>query len=647
MYNYSIVVGETTLDLPQSYGIQAEFNSPLLELTQQGSMTFPFTLPRSPTNDTVFGYASLLASRQGKYRSYDNAKLYFGSSRLMLGRLELRTVTTNGYTINLISTPGNISPDLLKTKITKLDLGSQTYATTTTATNLYSALLPDTAGRMEDEQVLILRITKDTVIKAEMQWTKNPERDRLSDESLLTLLAEDFNFNQTDATIRATAQGNNISIVHDGGPHAYQIERFLSPTTSQPLNVYSEHAFVRVSATQYTTMPEFTMAGFANYCFPTMYNPDFYTDVKGFGSTINAYDAVANGYYRNTERQPLRHNLVPMMFLGYIINQLAEIVGYTNDIYSEFMEHPAILNTIIYNINALDKQCEGTALPFNVHEPVFTYAKCLPELTISEFFDAIRLHFCLFIDFNSPSKKISIRSIKSILAATDKDDYTSRTAPYTATNYTDRKYYQLTSTLDGSDKLAKAETPAFDGYPAAATVAASDLEYTPIKSPISTLDIKAESTSITLGGSLFTSSSRVPKASQPGNSVFNKVKTNFTFRLLFYKLTDYDGVSFNGLGLYPSADNQWTNILDNKTYRLTWQGTGGLYEEWWKDYLRFLENTYEVEFTVVMKVYEIANFDYTRKVHISGLDYLVRRISAELRPGSPEVITKWTCWRVV
>lgn len=98
--------------------------------------------------------------------------------------------------------------------------------------------------------------------------------------------------------------------------------------------------------------------------------------------------------------------------------------------------------------------------------------------------------------------------------------------------------------------------------------------------------------------------------------------------LLFYR-----GLQPNGEGrMYPFASAGRYNFNRETLGQLSmlWNGVGGLYEVWWKDWVTALNLFKPVTFRVFLSSGDIARIDMSRKYRIGGHLYFIRRLRTSL-----------------
>lgn len=131
------------------------------------------------------------------------------------------------------------------------------------------------------------------------------------------------------------------------------------------------------------------------------------------------------------------------------------------------------------------------------------------------------------------------------------------------------------------------------------------------------------------------------KTSGESNS-FLDVKTEIKPRIL-----NYHGVIDRGYNNLPYASMGTTdeagNTISGATLNLKWDGTNGLYEKYWKEYMYWRLNTYkQCQCLIQWPEHLIVNFKAWKKYRIRGVDYLVVKIPIVLAQENRKIYSSKT-----
>ncbi|MEO1210777.1 MAG: hypothetical protein AAFX78_14675 [Cyanobacteria bacterium J06638_20] len=104
------------------------------------------------------------------------------------------------------------------------------------------------------------------------------------------------------------------------------------------------------------------------------------------------------------------------------------------------------------------------------------------------------------------------------------------------------------------------------------------------------------------------------------------VEDDGSIRLLIYRGLDetvYPGPRYP----FATPDEYDTRGALTGTHSLRWEGPRGLYEKCWKRWLGFLGSTRKVKRQLRLTAADIFNLDFTRKVRIGNINYLIGKIN--------------------
>jgi hypothetical protein len=103
------------------------------------------------------------------------------------------------------------------------------------------------------------------------------------------------------------------------------------------------------------------------------------------------------------------------------------------------------------------------------------------------------------------------------------------------------------------------------------------------------------------------------------------------------------GTSFNS---YVTPDPDW------EEYSLRWKGpeypagnsVKGLFDKFWKEWLKWKEDSRQIEFTKLMNALDIYNIDFTKKYHVYNVNVILEEINITISEHGikPATIKAWT-----
>ncbi|SDM41279.1 hypothetical protein [Siphonobacter aquaeclarae] len=317
------------------------------------------------------------------------------------------------------------------------------------------------------------------------------------------------------------------------------------------------------------------------YVLPTIVNPDFFggNTPEGWTGKVNDYDTGA--YLEGTP-------VVPCFLVTYVLRRLAQLTGTT--ITGDLFTDPVFSRLVIYNTRALD----GAA--------TVSISQHLPELTVQEFLLELRKLPNLAYTFNGVAKTLRIDFWDRKLEAPtvlDWSDKAVKGGPKTAER---SARLHLSYEMDGGDALAKDRPGGLADYLTPELPDDGRNGLAKVTSKFSTLTLDA--------------ASGLAAARQKGiTSQYGQGAEKFAPRLLFW-----NGVVSGLPRALPTYGGQ----------TLYWTGLDGLAARCWKNLEGIRAGWFYLKKDLVLNEADLATLDFSRKVHIDGVDYLVASVSASL-----------------
>jgi|GEM_PF-1039300 len=314
-------------------------------------------------------------------------------------------------------------------------------------------------------------------------------------------------------------------------------------------------------------------------CFPTILNQDYYGTNGASITYANRVNNYTAGAY--TAAGPR----VPMVFVKYILRRIATLAGVTID--GAFMTDTDMDALILYNVRALDA---ATVVTLNRH---------LPEMTVVEFIVELRKYLNLRLDFDTLNKRLTIGFTESVFSLQTTLDWSEKLVLGARKILERGRRLQLTMELDSNDAMVKDRPAALADYLTPAF--ADDLTIAKLSTKFSTLVVDA--------------STGLANARQLGaTSQFAQLDKKSTPRLLFWQ-----GVQSG----FPRALP--TNLAATKS--LYWNGTTGLINWTFAKTEAFRRQIHYLDCQLLLSEADLALLDFTKKVHVNGVNYLPVRLS--------------------
>lgn len=331
--------------------------------------------------------------------------------------------------------------------------------------------------------------------------------------------------------------------------------------------------------------------GTALMAFPKIANSAFYG--------TNSYSGYMNNYATGTYGSG---PLVPMFFVSKVLELIGTLTGVT--FAGDIMTNTAMQRLIFYNTQSLDTLS------------TITYAKHLPEMTISELIMGLCAHFNMVPWIDARQKLVTINFADSILAQAPVLNLSRQLPELIGRNPSTANRLNLIHTLDTGDALHKTTPATLQEYTAPVNpelVEGPNSLYT-IKSPFSTLSIS--------GG--------LPITEQVGISPnYNQGTQKFGPRLLFW-----EGLT----GGLPVA----SDIYGSHTLRLSQPElvVGPIAPTtYYTNTEAYIANTYAVAVSTQLNAKQLATLDHHRHqganavVYAQGQHYLVGAQRIQLPTG--------------
>lgn len=322
-------------------------------------------------------------------------------------------------------------------------------------------------------------------------------------------------------------------------------------------------------------------------CFPTIVNPDYY----GANGALVNYSGLMNDYQAGayTESGPR----VAFVFLDYLLERIASLTGTTID--GDYFNRPEFRKLILFNTRALDG---ASAVRISRH---------LPELTLAQFFLELRKFFNLSFTIRPAEKRFTIGFTNDILKKPTRKNWSEKALKEFKKQPETNRRLQLGSEQDSADALVKDKPPIIEDY------LTPELEeptgIAPQKTKFSTLLMDAEITTAA--------------CKQAGiTEEFNQLTNKFSARLLFY-------TGDEAVNSIPTASSSLNDLS------LYWTGVNGIAAEFWTLNERLRQDWFYVSRNFNLNEFDIATLDFSEKVHVNGVNYIVLKVSVSLPIKQP------------
>jgi hypothetical protein len=337
-------------------------------------------------------------------------------------------------------------------------------------------------------------------------------------------------------------------------------------------------------------------------CFPEFYAPNWFDSSELF--VDKAQKKWVNMWWPSEGRPAVdvvstkaMHTHVPMFFLKYILHQAATNAGFNFG--GAFWDSEILENLIVFNNYIFDDIfVNQAALGLFTAAPGLSIiaARHVPQVQFKTLVKSIMKLFCLHYVWDEVSDTFEIRFKKDTLASSDVIDYSKKMKyGYEGSRQTDKANMGIRYSDNIFEPYSPAKVRNWIDIDASTLTCAEPPD---LSEPARVLPIYNETA-----------------AGAPAWQVATKCDDKL--RLLFYHgLRDTNGKT------YPRAFH--TDKLDASGQSLAITGTPlGLYEQVYKDFIAFLDNTKQARVTLLFNAADLLEFDVNRKIRLFDVVYIV------------------------
>jgi hypothetical protein len=602
-----------------------------------GSYTLPFELAGgevSPINATIFKNLDVIENQE-KF-SRQEAQILFDDVPYKKGKIKAKTISPSIISTNFIFGLSTLS-DEIKTKKIR-ELVAEEIVIDDSAITKKIILKPGEASRSEEIEIL-------GVPTGEYRWTLFPlvvngKTYELEDASIVSSteqsILEDLRdlINANEDNPRAIASVITVGVSSGGLDAPYLV---LEPADD------ADNPHAEISANQeeqnatYVLNPAQTAYVFTGYKWKihaelgnadldAYYDP-FWTALEGyftgdypddklrFPVVVNVanvdigYKRLYNGIVLDGVDPILLRNIPcsinsfhnlnlnaphPFVRLRYVLDTIATYFGFEWE--GDFFTSDDTAEMLIWNPNSLDLFMDfiGTR-KFNFWKRSFNVKDLVPDLTVRDFLYALASRYNLAIDPNETTGKVRILHREPIAKSLSFTDITSSCSPPGPSEDISLTGIKLSARKESKDTFAEEDIYDLD-----------DPEVT-YETPVSRLNQTQN-----ISGDRYNGVLTGPACDHPADD-------KFEFRIFYYK-----GLYDNGEIEYPKADINATNYTD------TFDGENGLYENFWKRWLKYELKRRSVPIEIDFSFADLKNFDWEIKRRFDRNNYLIKTLDFSL-----------------
>jgi hypothetical protein len=604
-----LIINNQEVDLPTNLSVKYNRSSSIFA-PLQGEWSLPIVLPLSDYNNLIFDYPAQANIANNPRKEY-KAQLWIESYLLSEGIVTIQNVTRKTLSITFKSMPGNISANLWKKKLNEFDLGAEVIPTIEKTSNFYYQLKWDSFNLLNNivffgaDYFVAIEVYADNTLMARSHYTGYTR----------------VGFNPTDADLKKRLYSSQNSMivrvgdvtVDDKGIYCKLdrigytsiVVKFVCLPIGSDIELVSSGRYAKtMTKITYITINETYYNNKINntiYALPEIQNYKFYERIDDWNGIINA--RTDNKIQLNDDASQTRNCVIPQLKLPWVFKELLKAIGYTQT--GSFLQNADILKLLILSLYATDKQCTEVTISFNVHNETIKYANHLPNLTLSEFFQALIDQFALGMEFNPLTKNVEIFFVKDIFTDNDYLDLSDRVSFEFNSEFNELKKKQLRWFTSG-DELATEEEPIFQPYPLDKDIENEKDQYQPLECKFPSLTV-AE----------IDGKRQIPEIEMLGISpLFGQSNNQQPTRLMFWNGT----------------------IAENKTANMSisFQGANNLYTKLQAPKIAFDNNHIPRKCKTLLTLQELIAFSFKRKILAYGVFYYAEEISTELNKSSQE-----------
>ena len=576
------------LELSSSTQIEFNINSPLfLENDKvKGNYTLDFTIPNTPHNIAMLGHADVIEN-SAQFQARHTAQIYIERAPYKRGILTIKKVSAKSINVNFTEGISTIA-ELLKNTSLK-SLINKEYTVTISQNVGKWATLEYVGPTTGDVRIRVNGVEHYTTISAG------------NVSAAVSSVATKIN---NESGLYAEHQVNNRIKIGLDGTLDLEKELHIEPVEPDTFTLFTSYL------TQFNTDYKLWLTQWFSetppddiICWPVVNNPEMY-DKPGFNKFINQITFGLNfGNRPGLENDPVFSVITPYPRVKWMLEQIEEGLGIT--IESPLKDDPGLDNLYYYHPNTIGffEKFVGEK-EFYFWKNKFNLSDLMPDMPVNEFLKQIAEPFNLAIDYSERGSKFRILPREAIELSAEHTDITSKSGPVKGIENTGDKGITLVCDFD-EENTDQPLIPLQENDPYSAYVVGEGEQ-----------EVKLKVSGLREVFSFLPGVSDITTANLPFLFATHEPGADIGMKLFFYQ--GINSTDFGGSYGYGS--------IKNATYSLSFYGTNGLYEKWWKYWAHFLQNRALVDRDIEFTLADLATLDMFRKYRIDRVNYLLKSV---------------------
>ena len=398
-----------------------------------------------------------------------------------------------------------------------------------------------------------------------------------------------------------------------------------------------------------------------NFAFPQIENKSYFDELPTDPELLYFNYYLNSSIYYFT-RESNRSVVVPMLYVRFVLAKIFEHLGMMFD--DSFFAQDTDYNSLVL-YNSVDCNCEWAGY-FNYDELNIYLNYHLPRMTLNDFFSGLESFFNIRFFYNKNTGIMRLISVDKIVKAPECIEFSKQVISVNTDIEEQITGYSLTMAMDTDDDrwaVIKAEEEERLKFLKSSVQTASELPPWPASDNGDIRYVNDEHKFRIMYNRIWTQvydmgyielwsnfiyrnnnqsietkfSTLIDNGNSDLNSIVGNARSSWkevTGKLFFAHYQDWGGYNKRMVG---------HNYTDTKS--LFYSGENGLFNSHYKAYCDFCMSTKTVKIVKSMTYMELKDFDFSKKIIIYGIKYLVKTIQVTFKKDRilPALLECYTC----